>query len=157
MKTGTKADENGVFKIENFNQKSIHIQINNIGYTSIERNINIDDTKEQIFYLENGHYELDEVVVSAPSGRLQSENIVSVERRKISELQQTSPLTLTEAISNIPGVEQTTTGAGIGKPVIRGLSGNRIDLMHKELELKINNGEANTVWELETLELKVSR
>ena len=33
---------------------------------------------------------------------------------------------MAEAISNIPGVEQTTTGAGIGKPVIRGLSGNRI-------------------------------
>ena len=126
LKTGTIADENGVFKIENFNQNSIHIQITFIGYTSIEENVNIDTTNEQIFYLENGHFELDEVVVSAPSGRLQSENIVSVERRKMSELQQTSPLTLTEAISNIPGVEQTTTGAGIGKPVIRGLSGNRI-------------------------------
>ena len=51
---------------------------------------------------------------------------MSIVHKNIAELQQTSPLTLAQAISNIPGVEQTTTGAGIGKPVIRGLSGNRI-------------------------------
>ena len=78
------------------------------------------------FFLEASHVELEEVVISVPSGKLQSENIVSIERRKLEKLQQTAPLTLTEAISNIPGVEQNTTGAGIGKPVIRGLSGNRI-------------------------------
>ncbi len=126
LKTGNATDENGIFKLEYFNQKSIHIQITFVGYNIIDQIVNIDTTKEQIFYLEKGHFELDEVVVSAPSGRLQGENIVSIERKKITELQQTSPLTLAEAISNIPGVEQTTTGAGIGKPVIRGLSGNRI-------------------------------
>jgi len=126
LKTGTTTDENGIFKIEHFNQKNIHIQITFVGYKIIDEILNIDITKEKTFHLEQGHFALEEVVVSAPSGRLQSENIVSIERKKITELQQTSPLTLAEAISNIPGVEQTTTGAGIGKPVIRGLSGNRI-------------------------------
>ena len=126
MKTGTTTDKNGVFKIEHFNQKNIHVQITFVGYKIIDEIVNIGTKKEHKFYLEKGHFELDEVVVSGPSGRLQSENIVSIELKKITELQQTSPLTLAEAISNIPGVEQTTTGAGIGKPVIRGLSGNRI-------------------------------
>ena len=126
MKTGTTTDKNGVFKIEHFNQKNIHVQITFVGYKIIDEIVNIGTKKEHKFYLEKGHFELDEVVVSGPSGRLQSENIVSIERKKITYLQQTSPLTLAEAISNIPGVEQTTTGAGIGKPVIRGLSGNRI-------------------------------
>jgi iron complex outermembrane receptor protein len=126
LKTGTTTDENGIFKIEHFNQKIIHIQITFIGYNIIDQIVNINTTKEQTFYLEQSHLELEEVVISAPSGRLQGENIVSIEHKKIAKLQQTSPLTLAEAISNIPGVEQTTTGAGIGKPVIRGLSGNRI-------------------------------
>lgn len=126
LKTGTTTDEKGIFKIEHFNQKNIHIQISFVGYNVIDEIVNIDNAKEKTFYLEQGHFDLEEVVVSAPSGRLQGENIVSIEHKKITELQQTSPLTLTEAISNIPGVEQTTTGAGIGKPVIRGLSGNRI-------------------------------
>ena len=126
LTTGTTTDENGIFRIDHFNQKNIHTQITYVGYNIIDEIINIDTTKKQTFYLEKGHFELDEVVVSAPTGRLQSENIVSIERKKITELQQTSPLTLAEAISNIPGVEQTATGVGIGKPVIRGLSGNRI-------------------------------
>ncbi|MCF6353068.1 MAG: TonB-dependent receptor [Cyclobacteriaceae bacterium] len=126
LKTGTTTDENGIFKIEHFNQKKIHIQITFVGYNIIDEIVNIDTTKEKIFYLEQGHFDLKEVVVSAPAGRLQGENIVSIEHKKIAELQQTSPLTLAEAISTISGVEQTTTGAGIGKPVIRGLSGNRI-------------------------------
>lgn len=126
LKTGTTTDENGVFKFEYLNQKNIHIQISSVGYNVIDEIVNSDTTKEKTFYLEHGHFNLEEVVVSAPSGRLQGENIVSIEHKKITELQQTSPITLAEAISNIPGVEQTTTGAGIGKPVIRGLSGNRI-------------------------------
>jgi iron complex outermembrane receptor protein len=126
LKTGTTTDENGFFKIEHFNQKNIHIQITFIGYNIIDEILDITTSKEQTFYLEKGHIELDELLVSASKGRLQGENIVSIESKKHTELQQTSPLTLTEAISSIPGVEQTTTGSGIGKPVIRGLSGNRI-------------------------------
>jgi iron complex outermembrane receptor protein len=126
LKTGTTTDENGIFKIEHLNQKNIHIQLTLVGYNTLDQVVNVDALEEHTFYLEKGHFELDEVVVSSSSGRLQSENIVSIECKKITELQQTSPLTLAEAISNIPGVEQTTTGAGIGKPVIRGLSGNRI-------------------------------
>jgi iron complex outermembrane receptor protein len=126
LKTGTTTDENGVFKFEYLNQKNIHIQISFFGYNVLNEIVNTVATKEKIFYLVQGHFELEEVVLSAPSGRLQGENIVSIEHKRITQLQQTSPLTLAEAISNIPGVEQTTTGAGIGKPVIRGLSGNRI-------------------------------
>ena len=126
LKTETETDENGVFVIEQFNQQNVQIQISFIGYNTIDELVNLETTKNRKFYLEKGHFELEEVIVSAPKGRLQGDNIVSIEHKKITELQQTSPLTLAEAISNIPGVEQTTTGAGIGKPVIRGLSGNRI-------------------------------
>jgi len=76
LKTGTTTDENGIFKIEHFNQKNIHIQITFVGYKIIDEILNIDTTKEKTFYLEQGHFDLEEVVVSAPSGRLQSENIV---------------------------------------------------------------------------------
>lgn len=64
--------------------------------------------------------------MSVPTGKLQGENVVSITHRGMVELKQNSPINLAEAISNIPGVDQNTTGAAIGKPVIRGLSGNRI-------------------------------
>jgi len=119
LKTGTTTDENGFFGIKNYNQKLIHIQISFVGYKTLDKTVSFDTSKVSVFYLEQAHFKLQEVVISAPSGRLQGENIVSIESRKISELQQASPLTLAEAISNIPGVEQATTGVGIGKPVIR--------------------------------------
>ncbi len=126
LKTGTTTNEHGVFKLKNINQKNIRIQIAFVGYNLIDELVRVDSIKAKTFYLEQGYFNLEEVVVSAPTGRFQHENIVNISHRKITDLQQTSPLTLAEAISNIPGVEQITTGPGIGKPVIRGLSGNRI-------------------------------
>jgi len=126
LQTSTTTDINGNFSIEHFEQNKIHIQITFIGYQAIDEIINIDTIHQKTFYLEESHYELKEVVVSAPTGKLQGESVVNVAYKKIGELQRTSPLTLAETISNIPGVEQNTTGTGIGKPIIRGLSGNRI-------------------------------
>ncbi|MFT5819065.1 MAG: iron complex outermembrane receptor protein [Crocinitomix sp.] len=126
LKTGTETDKNGTFLIQNLTQKSLHIQITLDGYNIIEEFIDLEAKTAKTFYLEKGHFEFDEVIVSAPKTKLQGENIVNITHKKMADLQQTAPLTLAEAISTIPGVEQTTTGAGIGKPVIRGLSGNRI-------------------------------
>jgi iron complex outermembrane receptor protein len=43
-----------------------------------------------------------------------------------SELQESRAPTLGETVSALPGVRSFSTGAGIGKPVIRGLSSNRV-------------------------------
>ncbi len=126
LHTGTSTNENGVFTIEHYPIKKIHIQISYVGYQTTNNAIDLSSVSEMQFFLKPSHVDLVEVVVSVPMGKLQGENIVSVEQKKIDQLKQNSPLTLAEAISNIPGVEQRTTGAGIGKPVIRGLSSNRI-------------------------------
>ncbi|NQX82552.1 MAG: TonB-dependent receptor [Flavobacteriaceae bacterium] len=126
LKTGTTTDKNGLFEILNINQKKIRIQIAYTGYDIIDEIINIEEVKNKIFYLQKGHFDLKEIIISVPNSRLQGESIVNIEHSKIMKLQENSPSTLAEAISNIPGVDQNTTGVGIGKPVIRGLSGNRI-------------------------------
>ena len=126
LKTGITTDQNGIFTVEHVTLRNIHIQITSLGYKTIDHLINLDSTNEFTFYLTRGHYNLKEVVVSVPAGKLQGENIVSVEHLKLRQLLKTAALTLAQTITNIPGVEQTSTGPGIGKPVIRGLSGNRI-------------------------------
>ncbi len=126
LKTGTTTDEKGIFTINYVGQKNIHVQITKTGYQVIDEIIHLDKVKEKTFYLKPGHFDLDEVVVSAPKGKLQGDNIVNITHKKIKELQENAPLTLAESIANIPGVSQNTTGSGIGKPIIRGLSGNRI-------------------------------
>jgi iron complex outermembrane receptor protein len=44
------------------------------------------------------------------------------------EIKQAGAITLSDAISKLPGMSQLSTGAGISKPVIRGLYGNRIQV-----------------------------
>ncbi len=126
LKTGTTTDNQGIFKIEHYQQDKIHIQISYVGYTTLDKILSLSHTSYNTIYLEQTHFNLKEVIVSVPSGKLQGQNIVNVTAKKIKQLEETAPITLAEAISNIPGVAQNTTGAGIGKPIIRGLSGSRI-------------------------------
>ncbi|MEO6347623.1 MAG: TonB-dependent receptor, partial [Aquaticitalea sp.] len=70
--------------------------------------------------------EMEEVIVSTPFHKLQSDNVMKVERESISDLKSRGSVTLADGLSNIAGVETVTTGVSIGKPVIRGLSSNRV-------------------------------
>lgn len=69
---------------------------------------------------------MEEVIVSTPFHKLQSENVMKVERADIEELKDLGAVTLSDGLTKIAGVESVSTGVGIGKPVIRGLSANRV-------------------------------
>ena len=59
------------------------------------------------------------------SPRALSQSIVRLEAR---ESMESGAASLTDALTRIPGVGQLATGPGIGKPVVRGLYGNRIQV-----------------------------
>jgi iron complex outermembrane receptor protein len=126
LKTGTTTDEYGKFTIKHYKQKLIRLIISSLGYKTLDTTIDLSKTKEKTFYIEPEHYNLEEVVISAPTTKLQKNTIVSVIHKKLAEIAKMPSASLAESISNIAGVDQNTTGAGIGKPIIRGLSGNRI-------------------------------
>src|SRR5690606_25779645 len=54
------------------------------------------------------------------------ENVMKVEHVNVAQLKAAGSMTLAQGITNIPGVSNVSTGMGIGKPVIRGLSSNRV-------------------------------
>lgn len=126
LHTGATANATGNFTLSSNISGQVHLQISCIGYQTNIFLTDLSSEKEKIFMLVESHLQLSEVVVSTSSVKLQQDNIVSVVQKSISELNQSSPTNLTEAISSIPGVDNYSTGSGIGKPVIRGLSGNRI-------------------------------
>ncbi|HOD11407.1 MAG TPA: TonB-dependent receptor plug domain-containing protein, partial [Flavobacterium sp.] len=70
--------------------------------------------------------QMDEVIISTAFNKLQSQNVMKVEHQSMKSLQQKGTSTLIEGLATIPGVSQVSTGTSIGKPVIRGLSGNRV-------------------------------
>lgn len=123
-KTGL-SDKTGSFILEDAPNGDIKVVVSKIGYSTSTDIVNSNKGSITL-KIKKSHFTLKEVIVSVPTGKLQTENVVSIEHQSIKELQSNAPLTLAAAISDMPGVYQNSTGAGIGKPVIRGLSGNRI-------------------------------
>lgn len=81
-------------------------------------------------------HQMDEVIVSTAFNRLQSENVMKVEHQTTKDLRLKGAATLIEGLATIPGVAQVATGTSIGKPVIRGLSGNRVLVYNQGVRLE---------------------
>ncbi|MCM8570245.1 TonB-dependent receptor [Gramella jeungdoensis] len=125
LEKGTMTDLEGNFSIGNIPQGRYKMVISSIGFASYTQEINIPSEEIQIS-LKPSAIEMEEVIVSTPFHQLQSENVMKVDRESVSELNRKGAVTLSDGISQIEGVNNLTTGVGIGKPVIRGLSSNRV-------------------------------
>lgn len=126
LHTGVSCNENGYFEYNYQLPKTFKVKFSGVGYQSKTVYLKFPIEEEYVIKLKKAHINLNEVTVSSTTGILQKHSITNIETRSISELTINLPTTLGEAISNIPSVYQTTTGVGISKPVIRGLSGMRI-------------------------------
>lgn len=123
----TITDSNGYYEIKSIPTGKLKISFSYVGFTSQNKIIAITDNETQLnVLLEETHFEMDEVVVSTGFNKLQSQNVMKVEHETIGSLQQKGTTTLVEGLATIPGVAQVSTGTSIGKPVIRGLTGNRV-------------------------------
>lgn len=126
LSSGTVADSAGFFSLSNFPSSQTGIKISAVGFGTSLFTVEQPCVQPLIFKLEPKHIHLDEVVVSTPFGKLQHENVTNVESIRLNELNRIPSLSLSESIANIPGVYQSSLGNGIGRPVIRGLSGTRV-------------------------------
>jgi iron complex outermembrane receptor protein len=124
---GTTTDAEGKYAITNLPGRSTKLIFNFAGYSTQNKTIN-DLQKENTLdvILEETIFEMDEVIVSTAFNKIQSQNVMKVEHESMKSLQQKGTATLIEGLATIPGVSQVSTGTSIGKPVIRGLSGNRV-------------------------------
>jgi iron complex outermembrane receptor protein len=98
-----------------------------IGYAQIQKTIQLTHSYPTLdITLEDQMVHMDEVIVSTAFHKIQAQNVMKVEHETLKSLQQKGTATLIEGLATIPGVSQVATGTSIGKPVIRGLSGNRV-------------------------------
>lgn len=123
----TVSDSLGKFNINNLPTANIKIVFSFVGYVTQNKTINLKEKETFInLILEQTAFQMDEIIVSTAFNKLQSQNVMKVEHKSIKSLQQKGSSTLVEGLATIPGVSQVATGTSIGKPVIRGLSGNRV-------------------------------
>lgn len=124
---GTATDENGKYTFTNLPNGNLKLTFTFVGFGTQNKTIN-SLQKENILnvILEETIFQMDEVIVSTAFNKIQSQNVMKVEHESIKEMQRKGTATLIEGLATIPGVSQVSTGTSIGKPVIRGLSGNRV-------------------------------
>jgi iron complex outermembrane receptor protein len=124
---GTSTDENGHYSFQNLPKGTLKVVFSYVGFISVSILLDIDNTPKTLnIVLKESVYKMDEIIVSTPFNKLQSENVMKVEHKSIEQLKKQGAATLIEGLTNIAGVSQVSTGPSIGKPVIRGLTGNRV-------------------------------
>ena len=124
---GTLTDAEGHYSFNNLPRGSVRIIFSYMGFATANKTIIIRE-RETVFnsQLSENIHQMDEVIVSTAFNKLQSQNVMKVEHQNLKSLQQKGASSLIEGLSTIPGISQVSTGASIGKPVIRGLSSNRV-------------------------------
>ena len=126
LEKGTSTDKNGFFTLENLPIGTHSILFSIIGYETQSVSITIPLNKSISIQLIPSAIEIESIIISTPFHKLQRDNVMKVEHKNITDLKANGAITLADGITNIAGVESITTGLGIGKPVIRGLSSNRV-------------------------------
>lgn len=127
LRVSAVTDASGEFTLKNVpGQGSFLVQVRYMGYETLARTVDFDKIQTTEFALKESVIEGREVVITrsaSSSDKRQSGSIVTVGK---TELQSHPSTNLIDALSRVPGVSQITTGNAISKPVIRGLSGNRV-------------------------------
>ncbi|AFL82237.1 outer membrane receptor protein [Aequorivita sublithincola DSM 14238] len=128
LEKGTAADFDGNYMLKNIPDGNYNVVFSSLGYATISKKINFSNSQNvtENLQLEESAVEMEEVIVSTPFHKLQSDNVMKVERISTQDLNASGAITLADGIKNIAGVNIISTGTGIGKPVIRGLSSNRV-------------------------------
>jgi len=133
IKTGTQTKADGTYFIGNLPPARLLVQVSFIGYQAYTRQIDLAVTGNMNFALKESVTEISEVVITGQPGVTEQKRTPApIEVVPRTQLLQNASTNIIDAIAKEPGVSQVTTGAGISKPVIRGLGYNRV--------VVVNNG-----------------
>lgn len=133
IRSGTSTNASGNFLISNIPQGIHLVEISHIGYSNIIESIEIKNDVKKDFALTESIIENNAVVVTGVTGATQLKKVpfaVSVLRKE--DFFRNTSSNIIESLTKIGGVSTLATGPAISKPVIRGLSYNRV--------LTINDG-----------------
>lgn len=124
----TKSNENGQFEIKNLpiGKRTLIFKKDKFEIKSEQISIGNQEQKILDIILEEEEHHIDEILVSSLFNKTQNENVVKIDHINLKQIQNEGFVNLSDALATNPGVNVISTGVSIGKPVIRGLSGNRV-------------------------------
>lgn len=121
-------DENGDFIFDRIPRKGrVLVEVTFLGYKTLTQMVDLGGTSPFEFALSRSTIEMKEaIVIGTPFRSIGKKNSTSVDVVSREELVAKPSGNIIDAISHVPGVSQITTGNAVSKPVIRGLSYNRV-------------------------------
>ena len=127
LHVGTVTDISGLYHIKDLPKMEVMVEISFIGYKHLAEPVDLSTISTKDFVMNEAATELNEVVVTGLSKSAQR-NRTSSPIMVITpvQLKQMGTVNIIDALATQPGISQITTGAGISKPVIRGLGYNRV-------------------------------
>lgn len=127
LRKGSSTDKTGFYQIENIKKGNYLVEVSIVGYKTITKNIVISKDTMINFVMNDAVAELNEVVITGVTRSTElKQSPVIIKPIDANTLNQNSSTNLIDALKNVPGVNQITTGGAISKPVIRGLGYNRV-------------------------------
>jgi len=121
---GAVADEKGNFRIDSLCPGLIHLEVSHIGCESRSFYLNLLRDTTLILLLEHHEEVLSEVTILDHNHQhSMSQSVYSIGGDKLKQLK---GYTLADIAAALPGVDIIKTGSNVTKPIIQGLSGNRI-------------------------------
>lgn len=128
LKISVVSNSDGQFTFTNIPVKGrFLVEVRYIGYKTLIQNVDFSAASALEFALVPSTIETKEVVITGTAFSTDNrKNSTAVSSVTKDQLINKPSGNLIDAIAKVPGVSQVTTGGGISKPVIRGLSYNRV-------------------------------
>ncbi len=119
-----KTDENGNYELNGIMSGTYYFEVFISGYKTNLLKIKVAGDSVIDFVLSPSVKEINDVIIKKIDSR--SRSPIIIKSLEIKQLNQDASTNLIDALKNVPGVNQVTSGPGISKPIIRGLGYNRI-------------------------------
>ena len=131
----------GRFVFTDVPKGSYHVFVSAIGHASATQAIDVAGDAAASFEIKTSAIRLEEIVVSAsPYARTADDQYQSAESKSLVGFLNTSGASFAEKLSDLPGVAVRGLGSAPSRPVLRGLSDNRVLV----LENGLRNGDIST-------------
>ncbi len=126
LQRSTFSNDKGAFSLENLPKSTVRIQFLLYGYKSVVRTVNPEVATSVDIQMEPSVTELEEVLVTTNNTSLSDNTPFSANSISQGEIRKFGSPSVMGNLSYQPGIDRISIGNGIGKPVIRGLSFNRL-------------------------------
>lgn len=119
--------DGGTYILRNVGVGTVSVQFTRIGYKSLIKTISTKDSATVLSVeMEPSMIELEDVTITSNSSKLPDNIPYSISDYNVAEMRRSGNVNLMQALNYKPGIDMISLGNGINKPVVRGLSFNRL-------------------------------